>query len=331
MAGWNLRAGAAECVEYLAEHKPDLPSEFWPMLARTFQFKSPQFTQAVLEVYGVPEYPIFGSAPESRLSRVIDSDNEIDDWVTPVDSPMSYPVRPCDVGSIFKLTTFTTDDDVERSYLLLTGFDPDSGNHQVQWFYTPEQLEEYDLDASHYDVRDRDALQEKTDEIEGAGSVVLFLSDHRQRLGDSETWENVTDMVLWSWPSEPDVDIIYALGTVSIYGDDVHAPNSGTGWYVNALLSMGRDGGKKIRDLLETHPVWTKVDTDYHEGRCAACGLKRTLSIQYTMSGGRWNEKTMEVGSVCATKMWAAYRLYNNTIDSHTQSLLEEARSALVL
>ena len=336
---------AARMVEYLAEHQPTLAPEFWPMLHRAaYKFQSRPFTDAVLETYGVPELPIavrgapmddddddnVGCAAEPTTPKEMVIDDDDDD----APDPMVWPKRaiePDDVGSIFKTETLC-DGGTETSWLMLKKFDADAGLHTIQWFYTPEQLEPFDLGADHYNVTDPVGQLSKEEEIEGAGAVVLYLSDHTQRL-EPDDWVDVTGETLWMWPAEPAPDIIYVIGRVSLEGPAPNGNTDGSEWFVDALLTMGRDGGAKIKDRLKTSEVWVpSVMLPAKDGRCWACGLKKPLSMRFRLLDTRPHRSiTVDVGSTCGAKMDAAYRLHKNTHACLTAGLLDKARSALAM
>jgi hypothetical protein len=111
-----------------------------------------------------------------------------------------------------------------------------SGGSRIQWLYLPHQMET---------VFSPDWTA-KIEAITAAGAIPAFLSDHTQTLDNPNTWTEVTDRVVWNpTPAEPAPGLIYIVGSYQDHQEVVE--DDLVGWFLDRLLTIGRDGGKKLK------------------------------------------------------------------------------------
>jgi hypothetical protein len=308
-------------AEWLSRRdKMDTDVTFWNLCAKI----NPDSLGVVLKEWGIEDDPFPEFVDNKKRKRVDESldsgsdGDELSDSGSDDDCIVEEPenddeieagsgddeIQPDCVGKYYTVDI----EGEEVSCFRLIAFDCFGGEHTIEWLYTIEQL------PDHVDTKSLSAQIERVKSIKG---VALLRSSHQQTL-KSDSWTDVSDQMFEGLVPESSILPIkyyiidrFDINTYELSGNTEYADK-----IIDQLLSMGKDGGKKLK----TADIKISRKMVSENGRCYGCDLRRTLSEEIKI-----DKVWRKFGWMCARKVKLAVRLKHAKSDKTRHKLILEA------
>lgn len=304
-----------KCLGSRREAPP--PSAFWQLLHHALQTEDEPSARRICRAFGVPESCVQQSV------HVIESDSD-----------------EADEHEITTGETYRTKlDDNEYALFDVVSMNEDETRGMICWHYSPAQI------ARFKGVPIASALSKDLTLALYNGVKLTFSSNHTQEIdykwvGNLGECLIVTDRVVrvTSMPAEASDDgIFYLAGHFDCETKQLrHNTNQSSldrrGQILsNALLCCGSDSSPINRPTAEWGRAIERIqDWRFHEldsvetGRCAACGLVRTLTFGLQVT--ERSRTLLKLGRRCQRRLHFAYMLATT---EYTDDLLDEAHECL--
>lgn len=311
------------------------PPIFFDLLRRGIASRNVGMLQHVCEAFGVPVMHWFSSlAPDmpvrkrkhrlesvERKHRRVNLDEHavsarrnvapldddpaagvtVDDDEEVIEDGVSNTLQTIKVGNVYQSETVEeyVDSDSEIAFFMVTEVDPEGIAHKIRWLYTHMQVPF--VISEHFHPAIEECLKNDM--------WAVFVSDHVQRLGNSDDWVNVTDSIQTSLDAEPIKDGIRVLGVME--GDIITSTRLHE--FVAKQL-MSQLGTKQLRRDIVGSAILnsTKCEPPLARGRCDAC--KRLQPIAYH---AELFERTYHFGRCCFKRVRVIWHLHHGQTGMH--------------